>query len=275
MDTPNVVEIMSGGRAGVDSNLVGHPSLFAGPGSWGPVDAAFDQLWPAASLTEGWLAPAQARALYRAATLVPDRHWIVEIGSHRGRSTVFLASGKAEGVPLLAVDPFDNPRWGGGPASLEQFQTTLDRFELSSSVDLFRGLSHEAVLAWNGDQVGLILIDGAHDRESVLTDADDWEPLIAPGGIVFFHDAFSSIGVTEAVTMRHLWNRHFRYLGSTRTLVAFQRSELSTGATIASTIRVIGRMPYFLRNGLIKLALRRQLQGVPRLLRYRPGDDLY
>lgn len=250
-------------------------SPFDPPGSWCEVDGRFDALWPSASTIEGWLAGSQARALFRAATVVPAGRWIIEIGSHRGRSTVFLASAKQDGVPMLAVDPFDNLRWGGGPESLARFEATLGRFGLSSSVELFRGISSQASAQWESGPIGLLFVDGAHDRRSVLDDIAGWERHVASGGLVFFHDAFSSIGVTQVLTECHLWSRRFRYVGSTRTLVAFERVDASFWTAVASSARVSTRYPYFVRNGLIKLAIRRGWKRLPALLWYREGDDLF
>jgi predicted O-methyltransferase YrrM len=250
--------------------------ICAPPGEWPAADDGFARLWEQARDIEGWLSQGQARILYRAATLVPAGQWIVEIGSHRGRSTTFLASGKSGDVAMLAVDPFDNPRWGGGPEALAAFRATLERFNHQDRVKVFRGISAEAVQAWGeGCTIGLLFVDGAHDRPSVLADIDGWEQRVASGGLVIFHDAFSSIGVTRALTERHLWNRHFRLLGSHRTLVVFQRVEPSAPADVASTLRFLGRYPYFLRNVAIKWSLRQGRQLPTQLLRYRAGDDLF
>ena len=249
--------------------------LFAPPGSWRQ-DAQFRSLWQTAAQVDGWLSEGQARALYRAASLVPDGRWVVEIGSHHGRSTVLLANAKAPGVKMLAVDPFDDPRWGGGPEALAAFQHTLETFGLRGAVEAHRGLSSEAAATWSGDPVGLLFVDGAHDRPSVLTDIDGWEDKIAPGGLVLFHDAFSAVGTTEALTLRHLLSRRFRFLGRERTLVAFVRRELGFLDAVASGTALASGYPYFARNLAIKALLRRGHTSVARsALRYREEDDLY
>lgn len=249
--------------------------LFAPAGRWAR-DAEFEALWPDADRIEGWLAVGQARALFRAATLVPEGCWIVEIGSHKGRSTVFLARAKAAGVKMLAIDPFDNPRWGGGPEVLAEFRRTLEAFGLEGAVDTYRGVSIDAAAEWNGEPVGLLFVDGAHDRASVLADIDGWEPWIADGGLVVFHDAFSSVGTTQALTLRHLANRRFRFLGSERSLVAFAREDLSVRGAAGSGAGLAARYPYFVRNLSVKLLLRRGRSELARwALRYRDGDDLY
>lgn len=250
--------------------------LLAGEGLWPTVDDAFETLWQEAQAVQGWLSEGQARILYRAATCVPPGRRIVEIGSHHGRSTVFLAAAKSSKVPMLAVDPFDNPRWGGGPGAYAAFCATLDRFGLTENVETFRGVSIDASAEWSsGPNIGLILIDGAHDRASVIADVDGWEHQVAYGGIVMFHDAFSSIGVTRALTERHLFGRQFRCIGTHRSLIVLRREALGSVGQLRSMSRFAAGYPYFARNLAIKLSLRRGWSGPPKLLKYRPGDDLF
>ncbi len=213
-------------------------------------------MWGAEGVPDGWLSEGQAFALWRAAASVRPGAWIVEIGSHHGRSTVFLASGKQDDVPMLAVDPFDSPRWGGGAEAFESFHDTVCRFGLAD-VAVFRGLSREASAAWTCGPVGLLFIDGAHDRSSVLADIDGWEPTLAPGALVFVHDAFSSVGVTSALTSRYLFTRSYRYVGSTRSLVAFVREPIGGVRAVAQSARLLPRYAYFARNVAIKVSLRR------------------
>lgn len=249
--------------------------LFAAAGSWDS-DTEFDDLWPKANKIEGWLSIGQARLLYRSATRVAEGRRIVEIGSHKGRSTVFLSRGKADGVKMLAVDPFDDPRWGGGPGALEDFRRTLEEFDLTGTVDTYSGISLDAAGEWNGEPVGLLFVDGAHDYTSVLADIDGWEPFIAEGGLVMFHDAFSSVGTTQALTRRHLANRRFRFLGSERSLAVFAREDLRTWEAMSSATRMAARYPYFVRNIGVKVLLRRgRAELARRVLKYRDGDDLY
>src|SRR5713101_4552581 len=44
-----------------------------------------------------------------------------------------------------------------------------------------------------GPKIGLIWIDGAHDRSSVLDDIDSWLPHLADGARLYIHDAFSAV----------------------------------------------------------------------------------
>jgi predicted O-methyltransferase YrrM len=233
---------------------------------------SFETAWPRAARINGWLSEGQARALAEAAGTLPRGTSIVEIGSHHGRSTVILAHTKPPGSRLMAVDPFDDPRWGGGKSAYDVFLSNLSRAGAEHGVEAFRGTSEQAAAAWDGDPIGVLFIDGAHDRSSVLTDVDAWEPFMADGGFVYVHDAFSSPGVTVALLERHLLNRSFRYLGSVRSLAMFRREAMSRPAAAWSALRMLARLPYFLRNVLVKLAIRRGWSLPQRLLGHRePG----
>ncbi len=204
--------------------------------------------------------------LYSSAKEVDSGSWIVEIGSHHGKATVLLARAKPPGTGLLAVDPFDDPRWGGGSAAFRVFESNLIAAGVADQVRLCRGTSAEATSDWSGEQVGLLYVDGAHDRESVLTDIRAWEPFLATPSLVLFHDAFSSLGVTLALLQRHFINRRFRYLGSVASLAIFQREDRTNLAAAADALRLAGRLGYFLRNLGVKLAIRHGRPKVAALL---------
>jgi predicted O-methyltransferase YrrM len=245
----------------------------------------FEAVWPLISPIEGWLSREQAMALYEAAGTVAPGRWIVELGSHHGRSTVALATGKPRSVGLLAVDPF--PR---GDAAYNAFRDNLRRLGLSGDVQLFRGTSEEAA-KYNellfevaggeafGDThemgrptIGLLFVDGLHDRNSVLRDIELWEPLVGEGGLVYFHDAFFRVGVTLAVLERHLWNSWFRYLGSVGNLAMFRREhDVGNREMMRGSLRLLGRLGYFGRNVVTTVALRREWSVLLKLL--PPEDD--
>jgi predicted O-methyltransferase YrrM len=233
----------------------------------------FDSTWAQAADIAGWLSREQAMALYDAAGLVEAGNWIVEIGSHRGRSTVVLGAGKRPGVGLAAVDPFDNPRWGGGPESYEIFSHNLEAAGLTGQVEAIRTLSAEAASAWPPDRaVQLLFVDGAHDVTAVLTDIDMWRPHLAAGARIYLHDAFSSIGVTEALFRRLVPDRSVRYLGSVRSLSMFATGDnLTVTGFLQNRARVARQMAYFGRNLVVKVAIKRNRPGVARALGWTEG----
>jgi hypothetical protein len=256
------------------------------PSSVSPVRARrFEDVWPLVSKIDGWLSREQAQALYAAAMTVRPDCWIVEIGSHHGRSTAAQAMGKEKSVPMLAIDPFPERR-GGGESAFTAFRRNLRDLGLEDEVQLFRGTSEEAARSVHllfevageeashgtagaagerpgvqegrvGPGIGLLFIDGLHDRNSVLEDIDAWEPEVVEGGLVFFHDAFFRLGVTLALLQRHLFNSRFRYLGSVSNMAMFRRVEIvGDRAAFRDTLALLGRLRYLARNMLTALGLR-------------------
>ena len=224
----------------------------------------FEEAWATAAKVEGWLLPEQGHALFCAAATVPVGLSAVEIGSHRGKSATLIALGLRDGVRLTAVDPFDDPRWGGGPESLSIFQANMATAGVTERVDLFRGLSSEASASWRGPKVGLLWVDGAHDKASTLQDFDGWLPHMAPGGLLYVHDAFSAVGTTQAVLRRFWFSRRVQYLGCERTLVMFRIKPLSFSERLISGVQLSRRLPFFARVVAIKLARRRGLHTMER-----------
>jgi predicted O-methyltransferase YrrM len=234
----------------------------------------FEAAWAVAEGVEGWLLKEQGRALFEAAGRLRRGTAAVEIGSHRGKSTVLIALGLPAGARLVAVDPFDDPRWGGGPESLEQFQDNIARAGVADRVDQFRGLSAEAAASWTGPSVGLLWVDGAHDVASTLADFDGWLPHMAVGGEMFVHDAFSAVGTTRAILRRLWFSPHVAYTGCVRTLVKFRVGPQPPTARVVSGVHLATRLPFFVRMVSIKIARRRGWRTLERRLMHGGNEPL-
>lgn len=258
----------------------------------------FTSAWDIASGIEGWLSKEQGAVLYEAARSVRDDTWIVEIGAHHGRSTVILASAKPDSANFLTIDPFPDPPWGGGEPAYRALCENLDRIGLREDVHILRGTSEEAASAArmvfevasedhsnsgglptanvpvrqpSDYRIGLLYVDGLHDRQSVLADIDGWERFVVEGGLVCFHDAFFRIGVTLALLQRHFMNTRFHYLGSTGSLAVFVREKVVPASTAFSdSLRLLTRFRYLARNAVVTVALRKRWKPVLMLL---PPED--
>jgi predicted O-methyltransferase YrrM len=231
--------------------------------------AAFADIWAGARAIDGWLTEDQARVLYEAAAAVSQGEAIVEIGSHHGRSTVILGSAKRELTKLVAVDPYGDDRWGGGSDALMSFRANLAEYGLEQQVHHLRQFGAHAGRAWRGEPVGLLFVDGAHDYPTVHADLGAWLPHLSSEAAVVMHDAYSSPGVTAAAFRHFFGAGDFAFASSTGSLVVFTRGRQTTLACLGSSIRMLGKVPWLVRNLTIKVAIRRGWSSVPSLLGHR------
>ena len=106
---------------------------------------------------------------------------IVEVGSYRGRSTVALARGSANGhrPPVYAVEPhetFVGPRGGDfGPEDRAAFLRNMVRTGAYRQVRLLNTSSEILSPGWK-EPVALLWLDGDHSYEGVRRDFDAWAP---------------------------------------------------------------------------------------------------
>jgi predicted O-methyltransferase YrrM len=154
--------------------------------------ASADEVAGMAAGIEGWLSEAQGRALYAAAAACSGRGAIVEIGSWKGRSTVWLAHGAARaGQVVRAIDPHVGSRENPHEHTLDAFRANLERAGAAPFVEPLVMTSAEAARALTGP-VELLFVDGDHSPEGARADADIWLPRVLEGGTVMFHDVATS-----------------------------------------------------------------------------------
>lgn len=150
----------------------------------------------------GWFHPEEGARLYlHAKEAVEVAPTFVEVGSWQGRSTFILASvckeawakRQGEGVcpRVHAVDPHEGNLYANGKGvktdpSFEAFQKNMERTEVKDYVAPLVCRSRD--VAWRGDPIGLLFIDGLHDYENVKADYAQFISHVPPGGIVAFHD---------------------------------------------------------------------------------------
>lgn len=119
---------------------------------------------------------------------------IVEVGSYRGRSTVFLGRGSLDGAntPVYAIEPHRNfiGVLGGvfGPKDRTVFYRTMLDNDCSEIVSLINLSSEYFSSKWN-EPVSLLWIDGDHSYEGVKRDFECWLPHLEANAVIAFDDA--------------------------------------------------------------------------------------
>jgi predicted O-methyltransferase YrrM len=229
----------------------------------------FDDVATVSSSIPGWLTREQARVLFEAAAAVPPGGCVVEIGSHRGRSTVVLASALPPGARMVAVDPFVTD-WRYGGADTEQALTrNLQAAGVAGIVEVRRSTSAVALARWAGP-VDLLYVDGKHDVLSLLRDLR-WARWLPDGGTVLVHDAFSSVGVTLGLGWALVTGRFLTYVDRTGSLarLAVRRP------TAVDRVRWASQLLWWFRNLGIKLLLRLRLRRMAGLFAHYDDADPY
>jgi len=130
--------------------------------------------------------------LFAAAAASTGRGAIVEIGSWKGRSTVWLGHGaRSRGLKVYAIDPHRHSREDPGARTLDEFLTNLDRAGIRDAVEPLVMTSAEGAGVISSP-VELLFVDGDHSVEGSRSDAQLWLPRVMVGGTVMFHDVATS-----------------------------------------------------------------------------------
>lgn len=135
-------------------------------------------------------------ALRALAAAVPADQAIVELGSFKGMSTAYLATGARDGngAPVFAIDPWDlpgNPYGKHGysaPVVRAEFERQLRGLRLWSRVTPLRAFSTDAAAAWDGPKVGLLFVDADHAEAAVRADINAWRPHLADVHVIACDD---------------------------------------------------------------------------------------
>ena len=160
---------------------------------------------------EGWLSDAQGRALFDAAAAATGGGVIVEIGSWKGRSTTWLASGaRLAGQRVYAIDPPRASREDPAVETLNDFLDNLARNGLADVVEPIVMTSEQAAAHIAGP-IELLFIDGDHSYEAVRRDAELWLPRLMDGGTVMFHDAATAAYTGPRRIVRRMVCRNPRF----------------------------------------------------------------
>lgn len=159
-------------------------------------DAFADEVTRLARGVEGYLTDREARFLALLAAYPTAGGVVLEIGSHKGKSTVILARAAAFGSagPVVAVDPLTSPSptdpdLKGAASVLPEFRENLRRAGVQDLVEFHAMTSAELAARWEaGRRIRLLWIDGNHTYEGARTDLEMFMRFLSPGSIVAFHD---------------------------------------------------------------------------------------
>jgi predicted O-methyltransferase YrrM len=143
---------------------------------------------------DGFLFPREGPLLFELARSCSGRGVIVEIGSFKGKSTIWLAAGAQDGagVRVYAVDPHQGcpdlyERYGDKIWTFPEFELNVERAGVGELVTPIVATS-EAAAAEFSEPIELLFIDAMHDVESVRGDLAAWTPKVVEGGVVALHD---------------------------------------------------------------------------------------
>jgi predicted O-methyltransferase YrrM len=150
---------------------------------------------------EGYLSAPKVRLVYRVVTELSGPGQIAEIGSWKGKSTVALSLAvkrAGRGETVYAIDHHhgvaEDVRVGTRTAQGSTWSAFLNVIAKAGVSDIVRPLrmSSLAGARWlkrQGVRLKFLLVDGAHDEESVTKDLVAFFPLVLPGGLLALDDA--------------------------------------------------------------------------------------
>lgn len=183
---------------------------------------------------EGFLGNREGVYLYRLAKLGAKLGAVVEIGSWKGKSTIWLAKGSQAvgGQAVYAIDPHvgspEHVQWSQTKINTEQeFRLNMQGAGVESQVIPLIESSMAALRQWH-QPVGFLWIDGEHSYEAVAQDFYGWRPHVVDGGIIAFHDTYSWEGVRRLIDEEVLQSPGLRVLGQWDGILALQKCQSLT-----------------------------------------------
>jgi hypothetical protein len=117
---------------------------------------------------------------------------LVELGTQYGLSYfTFCQSVQEHDLDTLcyAVDTWEGEQHTGAyDESVWDLVSQVNRTSYPGFSYLMRMYFNEALTHFEDESIDLLHIDGLHTYEAVREDFESWQPKVAPGGIVLFHD---------------------------------------------------------------------------------------
>ena len=140
---------------------------------------------------------------------------ILEIGTGRGRSTIQFAANTISEAQIFTIDISTHPNIG----------CIFRNQPYGNKIQQLQGDSKTYNLRQHFPQADLILIDGAHDYESVICDSKTAFELIKTGGLILWDDFCPSwSGVVKALNQFTTTHKIYRIAG---TKIAYHKARSS------------------------------------------------
>lgn len=187
----------------------------------------FDELRQISRNIPGWLADEEGELLYKLAKNCTKGE-IVEIGSWKGKSIVWLAEGSraGRGLKIHAIDPHEGY---DGMSTLKEFRQNVEKAGVKNMVIPIVKTSEQAAKNF-GKPVGFIFIDGSHEYDDVKKDFELWFPKLIDGGVMAFHDTLGYEGPRRLVNELVYKSRNFRKVRLVNNITYAVKTEENTQA---------------------------------------------
>jgi predicted O-methyltransferase YrrM len=177
---------------------------------------------------DGWLADIEGEFLYNVAKNCKGKGVIVEIGSWKGKSTIWLAKGSKAGnkIRVYAIDPHtgssEHKRMYGEVSTFEEFKRNIKMAGVEDVTDPIVKTSEEATKTFE-EPVEFVFIDGAHEYEMVKLDFLLWFPKLIEGGIIALHDTIGWQGPKKVAKEFVYKSKNFRNVGFVSSITFAQK----------------------------------------------------
>ena len=161
-----------------------------------------------------------------------------------------------------------------GNEDYDRFHDNLRRAGVDDRVRHVR-LPSEDALGEVQPPVDLLYVDGAHRYGPARADIERYGALVRPGGTLLVHDSYNAIGVMLAQLRLLFGSSQFRYVGRSGSLAEWHREPLAGAERVRNLGRQAAGIPYFVRNGFIKVALVAKQPRIAKLFGHDTGHWPY
>lgn len=181
----------------------------------------------------GWLSNQEGLFLFKIASKLPESGILVEIGSWKGKSTIWLGTAikSKEKTKIYSIDPHI-----GSPErkqeykvvnTYNEFLANIKRFKVEDRVVSIKKFSKIAGQDFN-KKIDLLFIDGAHGYKDVKEDFDLWLPKVNEGGWIILHDATVLTGPWKVARDKILFSGIFSNSGMIGSMIFAKKAFLAT-----------------------------------------------